>query len=665
MKGVNSSMRLKLKGDVFFLPDQDGGVYFRNNECSFRMEGSSVQQWIEKLLPAFDGEHTLEELTDGLPDLYSHRVYEMANVLYNNGFVRDISQDIPHQLPDQVLRRYAPQIEFLDNLAGSGAFRFQTFRNMKVLAVGAYPMLASLIGALFEAGLPDVTMLITNAASTNRQRLDALAEHARKTDSAVDLKEIPFDPESLNSLRQTMQPFDAVLYVSQHGGIDLLRYLQSICTDEGKLFFPAICFDHVGVAGPFGYPDASDSWDSMWRRIHAPVLSKPWHRTAPSSTAGALLANVLVFQLFQALTSVGNVQRNAHQFYLLNLETLEGGWHSYFPYPGLNEFSKAERIDHLDERLTAANVPCGTEELFSYFGRLTEVRSGIFHLWDEGGLIQLPLAQCRVQPVNPLSDGPANLLPEVVCAGLTHEDARREAGFTGIEAYVQKMVPRLIATRSSIRVNGQPHTGDGAEGDEWIGVGAGRTVAEAVWRGLHNCLQHEFSRRLEQQQPIITPVRISSVEDETCSYYLEALRVLDANFVIGMGEDVLGFPVVWVGSGGRFVGSVGVTITAGLRRALEHVLMRAVESSQALSDNAITMAWAKQATTWTLGDESSQPLRVAAVRDIAGRQEIQAAIAVLERCGIQMVVYDVAVEPFLRDTLAGVFGVLLRQEESQ
>lgn len=109
MVNLTPSMRLKVKRDTFFLPEPNRGVYFRNNISSFRMEGSTIVQWIEKLLPMFNGDHTLSDLTDGLPGPYRNRVMEIAEVLYANGFVRDVSQDSPHQLGDQVLERYLPK----------------------------------------------------------------------------------------------------------------------------------------------------------------------------------------------------------------------------------------------------------------------------------------------------------------------------------------------------------------------------------------------------------------------------------------------------------------------------------------------------------------------------------------------------------------------------
>jgi putative thiazole-containing bacteriocin maturation protein len=133
------------------------------------MEGSSIVQWIEKLLPMFNGNHTLSELTDGLPDPYRKRVMEIAEVLYGNGFVRDVSQDSPHQLREQVLERYASQIEFLESCGDSGAHRFETYRKKKVLAIGSGPLFLSLVSSLIESGLPAFRILITDTVPTNRK----------------------------------------------------------------------------------------------------------------------------------------------------------------------------------------------------------------------------------------------------------------------------------------------------------------------------------------------------------------------------------------------------------------------------------------------------------------------------------------------------------------
>ena len=180
MSKFNPSTRLKVKRDTFFLPDPKGGVYFRNNLSSFRMEGNTIYQWIEKLIPMFNGEKTLEDLTGGLTTPYRNRVYEIGETLYKNGFVRDVSKDTPHQLNSSVLEKYASQIEFIENFAESGAYRFQKYRQAKVLAVGSGPFLLSLVSALIESGMPKLNIMITDSIPTNRLRLNELVQNASK-----------------------------------------------------------------------------------------------------------------------------------------------------------------------------------------------------------------------------------------------------------------------------------------------------------------------------------------------------------------------------------------------------------------------------------------------------------------------------------------------------
>ncbi|GAB2693519.1 putative thiazole-containing bacteriocin maturation protein [Paenibacillus thermoaerophilus] len=643
-------VRLKVKNDTFFFPDDNGGVYFRNNRVSFRMEGETIDQWIENLLPVLNGEHTLEELTDGLPDEYRARVYEIAQVLYRNGFVRDVSRDRPHQLDDGVLRKYASQIEFLDNFGDSGAYRFQTYRQAKVLAVGSGPFMVSLASALLESGLPRFHLLITDSAPTNRQRLAELAAHARQTDPEVAVEEVAQGNNGANSWRETVRPYDAVVYVSQEGDVEELRAINAACREEKKIWLPAICLEQAGLAGPLAHPQAGGCWESALRRLHRSAILKDPKSHAFSSTAGAMLANVVAFELLKTVAGV-NESAGANKFFLLDLETLEGSWHSFFPHPMANGLAAAERIEDFELRLEHGSGATEPNRLLPYFSRLTSAESGIFHLWEEGELKQLPLAQCRVQAADPLSEGPAGLLPETICAGLTHEEARREAGLAGIEAYVSRMAGRLVP----------PLPSHSDEAREFIGVGAGETVAEGISRALHKCLEEAWRKRPADGQPAIVPVRMGAVEDERCRFYLQALTTWHgAPPEIGLGTEVHGFPAVWVGANGSWHGSVGLHPTLALREALKRALQTAQNAGAGLPPHAPEASPA-------LPDEHAAPpeLAIPAIEEASRAEVLRSALRILQRNGKRLLVFDLAREPFLQEELAGVFGVLLTEGESR
>lgn len=636
MTNLNPSMRLKVKRDTFFLPDPNRGVYFRNNVSSFHMEGNMIDQWVEKLIPMFNGEYTLEYLTKGLPVTYQNRVYDIAEALYRNGFVRDVSQDRSHQLKEQVLKKYASQIEFVDNLLESGAFRFQTYRQAKVLAVGSGPFFVSLVSSLLDSGLPKFHMLITDTVQTNRQRLMELVAHARKTDDDVEIEEVTLNKQRESDWEEIVKPFDYILYVSEKDDVEELRLLHRVSREEKKVFLPAICLEQAGLAGPVVYPDSVGDWESAWHRIHQSALVKDQQISTFSSTAGAMLANVIVFELLKDVTGVSEKEQK-NQFFLLDLETLEGNWQSFMPHPLVTGQTSTRLIEDIEMRLAQSTGIGEPGKLLLSFNGLTSRVTGIFHIWEEEDLRQLPLAQCRVQAVNPLAEGPAELLGDIVCTGLTHEEARREAGLSGIEAYVSQIVGSLDLPQE-------------------VEVGAGETFAESVCRGLQRCLDEKLIKQSLEQEYSVIPVQLSTVEDERCRFYLQALTTLQGAPTIGIGEEVAGFPVVWIGTNDGWYGSVNLNITMALRNGLQQAIFNVQNEEE------FVMARSLEVSSMILDEKVLLRIEIPAFEERIQSKHLQNAMEILEQNGKQLFVYELELEPFLKEGLAGIFGVLVQEE---
>lgn len=644
MEELTSSSRLKVKRDTFFLPDQKGGVYFRNNTSSFRMEGKTIYQWIEKLLPMFNGEQTLETLTHGLTPPYRDRVYEIGETLYKNGFVRDASKDRPHQLNRQVLEKYASQIEFIENFVDSAAFQFQEYRQAKVLTIGSGPFMLSLAAALLESGLPKLNVMITDGVPTNRLRLQELVQNARKIDSEVEMAEIPYHHGAgIHFWKEAVQAYDWILYVSQDGNVNELRALNQVCIEEKKAFLPSIYLEKVGLAGPLTHPESEGCFESAWRRIHQSFVQVDGESQGYASTSGAILANVSVFEFFKKATGIAGPNQS-NQIYLLNLETMEGDWLSFIPHPFVTSNRHTpELIENLDVRL---NQDSDREEqqglLLDYFSGLTSKEIGIFHTWEERDLPQLPLSQCSVQAVDPTSAGPAELLPEVICSGMTHEEARRNAGLKGIEMYVSKMIDF-------------PLNKNQAEG--FISVGSGETTAEAVCRGLQAFLDEELKKRKADGHNPVYRVPIGAIEDRTCRFYLNALTTLKGPPAIGVKEDVAGFPVVWVRSNGNWYAAAGLNITLALQNTLQQALFDA--------QNGISSVERKVQESMIYLEKKDSKFDIRSCEEMTQVELLQSAIQVLNKNNKQLFVYDLSMEPFLKQGLLVVYGVQVREGDSK
>lgn len=611
------------------------------------MEGDTIHQWIEKLIPMLNGEYTMGYLTHGLTENYKKRVYEIAETLYKNGYVRDLSQDLPHQLNSRILEKYATQIEFIESFVDSSAYRFQKYRQAKVLAVGSGPFFVSLVSALIESGLPKFQFIVTDSIHTNLTHLHEVVEHARKKDQEISIEQIPFQKENSESFwRETMRPFEWILYTSQDGNIEELKNLNQLSKEEGKTFLPAIYLQHVGLAGPLVHPESDGCWESAWRRIHQSALQKNRHRKPFSSIAGSLLANVIVFEFFKKATGVAE-SNQGNQIYHLDFETLEGDWFSFITHPLLvKRHVVVKRVENLHSRLIQiSDKERSSSRLLPYFSSLTSKEIGIFHTWQERNLSQLPLTQCFVQAVNPLSEGPAELLPEVACSGITHEEAQREAGLTGIEMYVSKLIDLSVTNAFNVGKN------------KFIGIGAGETIQEAICRGLQGYLDEELRKRKINHLNTIYPLQLGTIEDKCCKFFLDALTTMNGEPKIALGEEIVGFPVIWVKSNGHWYSSVGLNTTMAIRYALQQVLMDTQNQVN------VTKKQVNQPSC-VFFKEQEYRLDIPSSEEITQSVLLQSSIKVLNQNRKGLLVFDLSIEPFLKTELAGVYGVQLGEEES-
>jgi putative thiazole-containing bacteriocin maturation protein len=486
----------------------------------------------------------------------------------------------------------------------------QSYRQTKVLAIGAGSFLVSLVAALFESGLSEGNVTI------------------------IDMEqELTLPKETVTAWREKVQLFDWILYVSQQMMLDEIIAIHAACRAERKSLLTAVCIGQTGFAGPFVNPDSDGCWESAWRRLHQSAIRNDPTTLIFSPAAGQMLANIIVFDMFRMGTRVTESLLN-NRFFLLDLYTLEGSYHSFLPHPLITKGITAEQVHNWDQLLGQGRSSNGDpNEFLSFISQLTSPQSGILHLWDEGDLNQLPLSQCRVQAVDLLSEGPADLLPVIICAGLTHIEARKEAGLAGIEAYLTKL-SKLFA------------------------IGAGDSVEEAIYRGLQKCLTQQLIKRTADQKPTVFRVQISSVEDKRCHFYLQALTTMHGDPTIGLGEDLLGFPVVWINAGDCWYGCVGLNSTLALRTALQQALLKAQNRKEILTLQGVEIP--------TLDPEEAilTNLEIKAVEDTPLVELIQYAISVLKRSQTQLFVFEVMAEPLLNENLGGLFGVMLGKEES-
>lgn len=519
---------LKVNQDTYYIPDENGGIYFRNQKHSFRMQGSNVYQWMEKLIPMFDGTHTMQVITDGLPEIYQQRVYEFATILLHKGFIRDISKDQPHTLSEKMIKTYQPQINYLDHQIGSGAARFEKYRQTSLLVIGSGPFLTSLLSSLLESGIQTVFIYLTDKPNTNIKRIQYLETEAQKIDSAVKVQDItPTDKQPWSKI---IQPYNSILFVEEEADIEQMIDLATVCEQENKCFLPAVTYQSIGMVGP------AIDWESAWWRLEKTTSVV---REETNHTALAILANLLSFQWFQLINNITSPEKNV---YLLDMQTLEGKWHSFLSHPLIRKSKQIAKP--LDSSEWSANPKHQKTDIQSIFSQITSEKAGIFRSLGPVDLLQLPLSQCRVEIADPLEK---QNLPPIICSGLTHMEARREAGLRGLETYAA----RLLEETNILPADGK--------------IGVGQNLTEAIYRGFIKCLETNLN-----SEP--THAQIVKQADEQNRYLIDCLHTLGVEPSLYLEQHSYGFPIGWVQVKDFWFSSAGLTSSMALQTSLQKAL---------------------------------------------------------------------------------------------
>jgi putative thiazole-containing bacteriocin maturation protein len=621
MPGVTLSMCLKINRDTFVYPQNNGGVYLRNNVTSIQMDGDTIDQWLQKLIPMLDGNRSMEQITDGLPDPYKEQVFKIAEVLYQNGFVRDTSQDLPHQLPPALLEKYASQIEFIDHLSHSGAHRFQNYRESKVAVIGCGPLLKSLTASLLQSGLPAFTIFHKAVNQDETKKLQELIKAAKKQEPESSITLLPFNE---NRCTEDLTNVDYVLYANRDENIDELLMVQNICREQSKSFLPVTLQNNQAFVGPFVLSDSVACWKTVSLRLG--TKSSEGNKFIPSRTASSLLANVAVFMLFKKITGV---QKNPENYiYQLNMETLEGSWNHVSPHPLVNKKMKVDQIE--DPLLFLKDSPNRELDLHSLFYQITSRETGLFRLFEEVDLTQLPLSQCQVKVADPFGESE----PEVITvSGRTHEDARLEAGLSGIETYVKKLFQNSPDAMS---------------------VGTGRSAAEGMCRALQNKLQEIFMKSQNKMQ-VSAEIDQSSIQDSYSTFLIQALSTLGDEIKLYLGKKVYGFPVVCVQHDGKCFGSIGLDENRALQNALQGALMYRQNKEKASSKKCIM-------SSTTIPTSGLQTITLSKAKELPLTETLTSALQTLKINNCNVKFYSLYAEPILNESTSGLFGITLSSE---
>ncbi len=302
-------MRPKLRPDVYYVPTSDG-AFIIDSVRSVTLRGSSIYQWVELLAPSLDGSAQLDDLTSGLSPSHQKMARDLVGLLERNGFVHDVTEDLPHTLTEAELARFQAEIAYVDFRCDSGPARFQKWRSTRLVIVGSGPLVDAAARAAWHLGCARVEVVDPSDDAGARTARAADAEALREEDQAVELVETPF-----SEVASAVAAAEFVVVLTEDP--DLLDTVEESCSVP---FIPVLVTRDQAWVGP--NPGGAPSWaDTRARLTDAGVLP-----AGPSSwlrgPAAGVPANTALFAAFRCVTGAypepvaGEVER-------IDLETLE------------------------------------------------------------------------------------------------------------------------------------------------------------------------------------------------------------------------------------------------------------------------------------------------------------------------------------------------------
>ncbi|MEV4613548.1 hypothetical protein AB0K43_13240 [Kitasatospora sp. NPDC049258] len=480
-------MKPKFRDDVFIAPTADG-VHLRNERGPLDLRGPALYDWVERLSRLLDGSRTLAELTAGVSEDRGRFLRDLIGSLERTGFIKDCAADRPHGLTDEELRRFAPEISFIDAYRDSAAARFESYRGLRTLLLGAGPLLEAAAVAAWRTGLRAVDLAVTAEPPTDREALARRYAEivGHDVDGPLSVVSAPADPTGL------IEGHQLVLTVGDHTRDAVIRAVDRAC-HAGGTAVGHLCLldDEAWISAPSSSPAR---WEDGWLRLgdqdgrstarvrRAPATGRATLPATGSASAPAesewltgpavpVAANHLVFASFAALTGV-HQDTGKGELTVLDLKTLQTRTHTFDPHP-LRSRATSPAGPRTGRRATGATRTTGAtgatrsraaladrvralalgpeldpEEFSQGAAALFDPRTGIAADLDEQALLQLPLHLCTAvvaDPVAPLL-GTTRTRPTVVGSGFDLPTARAGAARAALEVYADLMACAVSAS---------------------------------------------------------------------------------------------------------------------------------------------------------------------------------------------------------------------------
>jgi bacteriocin biosynthesis cyclodehydratase domain-containing protein len=468
-------VRPRLRHDVLFA-DMGDGVLFRNSDTGFIVKGRTAYRFVTMLAPHLTGRHTVAELCAGLGESQRAMVTDFVRTLLDREFARDSRPGRSAELPESVLARFHPQVNYVEHYSDDAAYRFARFRAANVLILGSGPISTAAARSLLRNGMRAVHVAAAGVADA--LTAEAAALRAEGCEAEVRLADHAVE----NIAAPEAASYDMVIApVEDTRAAEVLR-LGSVRSSAGPALLTAVVVGDLAVVGPLVRAGSAPCWTcallrlganldpravgALWRDIGLPGLAPA--AGVPSTPVSAMLGNMLGYEVFRVLTECMPAETDG-AVVVQDLKTLEISREPLLPHPlcpvcaevqaNARPIIRPEQADTAPAEAAADDEDHDPDRLRAELERhldLVGAHVGVFTQFADSSIDQSPLklSRLRVGPAAHLGAG-----PRVIAAADLHYLPR--ARTRAVHAAALVYAGQVAYARDAVIANRQTLTGSG------------------------------------------------------------------------------------------------------------------------------------------------------------------------------------------------------------
>lgn len=413
-----ADLRPKLKRDSVFLQTPEG-IFLKNDDIAFSIKGKSIYRWMSVIAPHMTGQHTLKELCEGLTSEQRTMIERLVNSLIEKGVVKNHVPESPELLSAAQRTAFKMQIEFIDHYVEQPLKRFKTFRESRLLLLGAGQALNFLARSLMRNGLKHITLAPMDDLRPYRTLLEAESASLLQQDVVSEISFVDFQQIDMQT---QLTSYDLLIYCADEAAPRRILELQRSCINQKQKFLSALISTDSLIIGPLCRPDEGPCWlcgqmrlaagepnvrnNAFWSAL---ALDLPMTTTSPAlhaqtSITSALLhrmGSTLAFEIFKYLTQPFPAETESGML-IQDLQTLEARHAHVLQHPlcpVCTDLTPADIYEQLVELASAKRDT--TYHLADHFQEqialFLDPQTGIFTEFVDESFEQLPLKVSRLK----------------------------------------------------------------------------------------------------------------------------------------------------------------------------------------------------------------------------------------------------------------------------